>query len=216
MREVTKGSEPAALTAHRQTPHCDYGNYARKDELRQALVSEQRGLCCYCMARIRNGPTNMKIEHWHCQEQYPTEQLTYRNLLGACLGGDREPEFLQHCDTRKGNRELRWNPADPNHHIETRIRYEFDGTIRSDDSAFDLQLDSVLNLNLPVLKKNRKNVLDAVLEWWKRENDRIHGTIPRYRLERERNRYVTGNDELAPYCQVVVWWLGKKLARMTE
>ena len=79
----------------------------------------------------------MKIEHWQCQARYPAEQLNYRNLLGACLGGDGQPPHLQHCDTRKGDRDLQWNPADPAHHIETRVRYELDGTIRSDDAVFD-------------------------------------------------------------------------------
>lgn len=38
MRTIAKGAEPASLTAHRKTPHSDYGNYAAKDELRNALV----------------------------------------------------------------------------------------------------------------------------------------------------------------------------------
>lgn len=81
MRAVTKGPEPASLTRHRLTPHCDYDNYAEKDDLRYALVTEQRGLCCYCMGRIRNGPAAVKIEHWQCQARYPVEHLSYRNLL---------------------------------------------------------------------------------------------------------------------------------------
>ena len=44
MRAITKGPEPASLTAHRQTPHGDYSNYEAKDDLRYALVTEQRGL----------------------------------------------------------------------------------------------------------------------------------------------------------------------------
>ena len=55
MRAITKGAEPPSLTAHRQTPHCDYDNYPDKAALRQALVTEQRSICCYCMRRIRNG-----------------------------------------------------------------------------------------------------------------------------------------------------------------
>ena len=47
MRAITKGPEPVSLTVHRQTPHGDYGNYEAKDDLRYALVTEQRGLCCY-------------------------------------------------------------------------------------------------------------------------------------------------------------------------
>src|SRR2546429_9112016 len=127
MRAITKGAEPASLTTHRQTAHCDYDNYADKDALRHALVTEQRGLCCYCMGRIRNAWDMMKIEHWRCQSRYPAQQLEYRNLLGACRGGDGERPYPQHCDMREADRELPWDPADPAHHIETRLRYELDG-----------------------------------------------------------------------------------------
>lgn len=215
MRAIPKGPEPASLTAHRQTPHCDYDNYAAKDDLRHALVTEQRGLCCYCMGRIRNGPTTMKIEHWRSRTRHPDEQLNYRNLLGACLGGHAQPKPLQHCDTRKGNIDILWNPADPTHHIETRVRYELDGSVRSDDAAFNAQLDDVLNLNLPLLKNNRKGIYDAVLEWWRKEKSQRHGTVPRELIERERARYDNAADtELVPYSRVAVWLLGQKLARM--
>jgi hypothetical protein len=70
--------------------------------------------------RVRNGPTTMKIEHWQCRSRYDDQQLNYRNLLGACLGGHGQPLHLQHCDTRKGDSDLQWNPADAAHHIETR------------------------------------------------------------------------------------------------
>jgi hypothetical protein len=166
------------------------------------------------MGRIRNGHNTMKVEHWRCQDRYPGERLRYRNLLGACLGKEGQPPHLQHCDTRKGNSDLQWNPAEPAHHIETHIRYDPDGSIRSDDGAFDTQLNEVLNLNLAVLKNNRKSVFDAVLEWWKQEKARIHGPVPRRRLEHERDRHVAGNGVLAPYCQVAVWSLGQRLARM--
>ena len=214
MRAIVKGAEPVSLTAHRRTPHCDYDNYADKDLLREALVSEQLGLCCYCMGRIHNGPTTMKIEHWRCRSRYPAEQLGYRNLLGACLGGDGQPVRLQHCDTRKGDRDLGWNPADPAHHVETRLRYEPDGSIRSDEADFDAQLTKVLNLNLAILKNNRKGVLDAVLEWWTQEKRRLRGPVPRARFESERDRRGAGAGHLEPYCQVAVWWLEQRLARM--
>lgn len=212
MRAIAKGAEPASLTAHRKTPHCDYDNYADKPALRHALVTEQRGVCCYCTGRIHNGPLTMKIEHWRCQSRFPDDQLSYRNLLGACLGGDGQPPALQHCDTHKGDRDLRWNPADPAHHIDTRIRYEEDGSIRSDDAAFDAELDDVLNLNLPRLKNNRKGVLDAVLGWWKQEKAR--GPVPRARFEHEHDRCIVRDGEFEPFCQVAVWWLEQRLAKM--
>ena len=214
MRQIAKGAEPASLTAHRQTPPCDYDNYTPKDDLRHALVTEQRGLCCYCMGRVHNGPTTMKIEHWRCQSRHPAEQLIYRNLLGACLGGNGQPAHLQHCDTRKGDSDLQWNPAEAAHHIETRVRYELDGSIHADDAVFDGQLHEVLNLNLPLLKNNRKGILDAVLAWWRGEKARISGPVPRERFVRERDKHIAGNGEIAPYCPVAVWWLGQRLARM--
>lgn len=219
MRAITKNREPMSLTTHRKTPCSDYGYYPAKDELRNSLVTEQRGLCCYCMSRIRPerdryGQYLMKIEHWQSQSRYPGRQLDYRNLLGACPGGHGKPEHKQHCDTRKGDRDLKWNPAEPAHHIETRIRYGSDGSIRSDDEEFDAQLNDVLNLNLPFLKNNRKGLLDAVLHWFRFKKERIRGPVPRDDLIRKRDQHVGGNGELAPYCQVAVWWLEQRLARM--
>jgi hypothetical protein len=168
------------------------------------------------MDRIHDNPKVMKIEHWQCQAQYPAEQLNYRNLLGVCLGGQGLPSDQQHCDTKKGYGALQWNPANPEHRIEARIRYEPNGSIRSDDAVFDEQLNDVLNLNIQFLKNNRKNIYDAVVEWWKWEKSRRRGPVPRERLMRERDRHVTGTGELAPFRQVAVWLLGQKLARMAE
>ena len=216
MRAIAKGREPSSLTAHRQSQHCNYDNYAHKDALRHALITEQGGLCCYCMGRIRNDPTTTKIEHWRCQRHYRADELNYRNLLAACLGGQGRPEKSQHCDTRKGDRNLMWNPANPDHHIETRIGYEADGSIRSNEDEFNAQLNDVLNLNLPLLRNNRKQLLDAILDWWRREKARLRGPVPRSRFESERDRWVAVNDELQPYCQIAVWWLEQRLARMSQ
>jgi len=214
MRAITKSAEPPSLMAHRKTPYCDYDNYVDKAALRHALVFEQRGICCYCMGRIYHSPLRMKIEHWRCQSRHPEEQLSYLNILGACLGGEGQPPQLQHCDTRKGNRDVRWNPADPAHHIETRIRYEADGSIRSDEAAFDAEVSDVLNLNVALLKNNRKGVLDAVLGWW--QVKKRSGSMPRARFERERDRRIGGAGALDPFCQVAVWWLEQRLAMMPK
>jgi hypothetical protein len=63
MRNIQKGSEPKSLTEHRCNTHSDYDNYADKEDLRVSLVKEQRGICCYCMQRIRSNSDDMKIEH---------------------------------------------------------------------------------------------------------------------------------------------------------
>jgi uncharacterized protein (TIGR02646 family) len=209
VREIVKGQEPPSLTAHRLTLHSNYDNYVEKDALRNALAGEQRALCCYCMGRIRNVATAMKIEHWQSQRRFPAAQLRYRNLLGSCLGGHGQPSHLQHCDTRKGDRSLKWNPAEPAHHIETRVGYDLDGTIRSDDQVFQEEINRVLNLNLALIRNNRYSILKGLLAWWKAEKP-----VPRARIEHEIDTRTTCAGELSPYCQVAVWWLRQKLARM--
>ncbi|KVL61892.1 hypothetical protein WT01_08805 [Burkholderia cepacia] len=217
MRAITKGQEPRSLVEHRANAYSDYANYDDKDNLRAVLVRDQRGLCCYCMARIKPTGTDMKIEHWRCQSRNSHLELSYSNLLAACLGGHGQPGAHQHCDTRKGERDLKFNPADPLHRIEQRIRFELDGAIRSSDAEFDTQLNDLLGLNLPVLKNRRKGVLTGILEWWKCEKVRLKGPVPRKQLIRERARR-DGNEggDLRPFDPVAVWWLDQRLARDTE
>ena len=208
MRAIIKGPEPRSLTEHRANEHSDFDNYGEKDELRASLVAEQRGLCCYCMCRIRGQAGLMKIEHWRSQENYRDEQLDYGNMLGACMGGEGQPANLQHCDTKKRDLDLRWNPANPEHHIESRLKYDPDGTVRADDALFNVQLNQILNLNLASLKNNRKGVLSAILIWWKKYKPVSHS-----RIEREIRLRTEGVGDLQPYCQVAVWWLKRKLVR---
>lgn len=206
MRTIQKGPEPASLTQHRQQPHADYDNYADKAALRQALVSEQRGLCCYCQARIRATCKGMKIEHWQCQADHPGRQLDYSNLLGACLGGHGRPEREQHCDTRKGNSGLCFSVCDPTHPIERHIRFLGDGKISSDDADINEAINAVLNLNLPRLVSNRKAVLTAFQQ-------RLEGGR-RVDPARELPKW-DGREpgELPEFAQVVVYWLRKRRAR---
>jgi uncharacterized protein (TIGR02646 family) len=210
MRTIHKRNEPASLTQHRLTAHADYDNYADKDELRLQLVREQRGLCCYCLSRIRPAAHEMKIEHWHSQDGFPNEQLNYSNLLGACLGGTGQPNNLQHCDTKKGNSLLSKNPAEPAHRVENFIRYEGDGRIVSDDGAFGGELENVLNLNTAFLKNNRKATLDGFHRALSKR-----GELQRITLERWLRDWngASHTNELPPFCQVVVYWLRKRLAR---
>ena len=210
MRPIVKGNEPRSLTRHRRTPYGDFDNYREKDELREALVEEQQSICCYCMCRIRNGPFAMKIEHWRSRTAHREEELRYGNLLAACRGGEGQPPERQHCDTRKGELDLGWNPADPAHHgrIETRISYQPDGTIVSDIPDVDRELNQVLNLNLAAIKHGRRAILRGVLEWWRLQRR----PVQRARLEREIARRNTA-ARAEPYVQVAIWFFEQRLAR---
>lgn len=206
MRTIQKGPEPATLTQHRKQPHANYDNYADKAALRQALVAEQRGLCCYCQSRIRATPEGMKIEHWQCQADHPARQIDFGNLHGACLGGNGRPEREQHCDTRKGNNGLCFSVCDPGHPIERQIRFLGDGKISANDAAIDECINAVLNLNLPRLVSNRKAVL-AAFQQRLQDGRRVD---PARELLKWDGR---ASGELPEFAQVIVYWLQKKQAR---
>jgi uncharacterized protein (TIGR02646 family) len=209
MRNIQKSPEPKSLTEHRCNTNTDYDNYAEKDDLRASLVSEQRGICCYCMQRIQPNSDKMKIEHWQCQDLYPERQLDYKNLLGACKGGEGKKKDNQHCDTKKGNLALTFNPAEPSHDVEDKIRFLGDGIITSNDFQFDREINQVLNLNRGTLVRNRKAMLEALQQGFMRTNP------SNTELQKELGKWNgdKGGD-LDPYCQVVVYYLRKKIARM--
>jgi uncharacterized protein (TIGR02646 family) len=210
MRTIVKGPEPHSLTGYRLTPGASYAEYGDRDSLRNSLVTEQRGLCCYCLRSIRPQYDAMKIEHWHSQARYPAEQLSYSNLLGACLGNDGQAWDHQHCDTRKGARDFSRNPANPMPRVEDLIRFQGDGRIVSDNLAFDAELNEVLNLNEAFLRNSRKAVLDAF-----KDRLRKRGRLPRAALLKWAQDWNGESDaaELREFCQVVVYWLRKRLAR---
>jgi len=213
MKNIRKSAEPASLTVHRCQANADYDNYVEKDDLRASLLAEQGHLCCYCMQRLRwiEGDRRMKIAHWHSQAGYPAEQLVYRNLLGACPGNEGRPLDQQHCDTRQGDRDVAFNPAEPVHDVERRIHYLGNGAIEADHADFDRDLNSVLNLNHPRLKANRKAVVDSVIaDLGRRPGGRTKGEIEA--LIRE---WITPEDgQFREYCCVAVYLLSKRLNRM--
>jgi uncharacterized protein (TIGR02646 family) len=215
VRSITKRPEPNSLTRHRVTPGATYETYREKQELRDFLVAEQRGLCCYCMSRIIADSRRMKIEHWHSQSGFPNEQLDYENLLGACLGATifptgSETHIFEHCDTSKAESEISRNPARAAHRVQQILRYSGDGTIVSDDATFDSEINEVLHLNAAFLRNNRKAVLDAFVMAVPKA-----GTLSRGILQRWVNQW-NGNSHnrpLEPFCMVIVYWLNKRLGR---
>lgn len=151
----------------------------------------------------------MKIEHWHSQSRYEAERLDYSNLLGACMGNEGHYAKDTHCDTRKGERDLARNPANPLHRVENIIQFLGDGRITSTDPAFDAELNEVLNLNLKFLVNNRKEILTAFQGLLKRRQ------LSRPKLEKLLRKWNGESDtaDLEPFCQVVVYWLRKRLKR---
>lgn len=205
MRKIQKGNEPAALQEYRKLPDASYDGFPDKDALRESIVDEQRGLCCYCMGRISPDSAGMKIEHCQSQEAHPDQALNYRNLLGACKGGEGSPPRLQHCDTKKGRKSLSFNPCAPDFDVEARIQCLGNGEIAANEPTIRDELGKdVLNLNLATLVSNRKAVLDAFQKKLT-SGKKLDAAkeLPKWDGSQA--------GKLPPYAQIVVYYLRKKL-----
>jgi uncharacterized protein (TIGR02646 family) len=206
MKHINKGLEPTSLRNYRKQPLATYADYRDKDELRESLLTEQGYICCYCMERITKD--NMKIEHWRPQTPYPHLQLDYQNLLAACMGNEGKSPDLQHCDTKKGDKELSFSPTDNN--CEQYLKYSSNGRIYSEDLDIDKDLNETLNLNLQTLMNNRHQVFKAVIQ----QLTNVRGKKAAWsvqdvkrKLQIYKNR---SNGKYEPYCQVVVYFLKKR------
>jgi uncharacterized protein (TIGR02646 family) len=210
MKLIKKGREPKSLREYRTAAYATYEGYPNKDELRDLLAREQGHICCYCMSRIRPTADGMKIEHWASQDLHPDLQLAHSNLFGACKGGEGRPGDEQHCDTSKGNREITISPTDSNRNCERLLHYLGDGTVESDDPIIQRDISGILRLNTAPLPRNREAVLRGALkslagkykgEW----------TVALLKHEIDKWRNLDAEGMYAPYCQVVVQYLEKKL-----
>ncbi len=212
MRAVNKGAEPAELVQYRAQPGAVYdgANFTPvKSRIRETLLSEQGHLCAYCMQRI--SATSMKVEHWHSQSKHPDEQLAYWNMLGCCPGNEGKRSLQQHCDTKKRDREISFNPANETHHPRLNIHYAGDGTISSGNEQFNTEINSILNLNWTRLRNNRKAVLKSVVQVLSRNA----GTRTRSEVQaliRRWERQDAGGS-LKEYCAVAIYYLNKKWSR---
>jgi len=213
MINIHKGQEPKSLTEYRHTAAATYDDYRDKDTLRQFLVAEQRGLCCYCMRSISPHRNAMKIEHWHPQEdpRCDHEQLDYRNLLASCLGGDGYRRAIRHCDTAKGAKLLSRNPSSAVENFQKMIQYDLQGTITATDPVFSNELGEVLNLNVEELKSIRRAELRAFLMGVK-----IRGAFTKQQLRKIIDVWSGSSDNgpLRPYCGVILYWAQKRLSRL--
>ena len=210
MRAINKWSEPPKLKLYRLQVGAVYDGplfTTVKNQIREFILKEQGHLCAYCMQRIQ--ATSMKVEHWHCQDNYSTEQLIYSNLLGVCKGNEGQSPDAQTCDTCKGNSDLLFNPADLTHRVQLQIRYDGNGKIYSDNVVFDVQLNSILNLNWTGLGKNRKSVWSAVTDVL----SRTEGACSRPQIQQLITRWNTANSDgiMKEYCDVAIYYLTKKL-----
>lgn len=208
MRTIHKRNEPRVLVEARLSG-ATYRTLdaTTKRELQEQLVDEQGGLCCYCMARIR--PDTCRIEHFLPQSAFPTETLTYTNLLAACHGNEGAGPASHHCDVRKGSRSIQFDPRHPSTHADS-IRYGANGAIVVSDEVHQHELDTVLGLNLPRLQSNRKDAVEVVVRQLANRKWDLS------RVRRQLARYDDpSSGELPPYAGAVAQKLRSYLQKHT-
>lgn len=205
MRYIKKQSEPRELAEYRSSggKWDDFSLDKGKRAVKNQLLAEQNGLCAYCTREIifeeEESKDNTKVEHWYPQDAPEDRDLDYNNLLCVCKGD--LGKYL-HCDTNKANKIITINPTNKLH-IGT-ISYEkVSGGIKSSNPTFHQELDEILNLNIPPLKKARKTRL---YEFRKYLHKKYPNKTANYQkeLNKWRNLNVSHN-------MIVVKYLEKKL-----
>ena len=204
MRKIDKGREPKEWIEKKCTPGADYNAIP---ELKNALLDEQGYLCAYCMQRISED--TMKVEHIKPRSKNKELNFEYKNLVACCKGGEGYSKDMQHCDTKKDDREISidvFSDAD----IGTISYSSHTGEIKSSNTEYNKDINDILNLNCSYLKRQRISVLNAAIEALGKNLDWKNS-----RIKKEYDKYLNKDKEgmYKPYCGIVLWFLGKKLAK---
>ena len=228
LRKINKGKEPITLTNYRSSIqkkdfeniniYDDFNHKSRQDckdskagNLRKQLLEEQGYLCCYCMSRI--ACFNSKIEHLKDQSTNRKLQIDYQNLFIACKGNEGQPSKHQHCDSFKGAKNIDY--LDLLSNIENDIKYQpSDGTISSDNTDIDMEINEVLNLNVRILKRNRKQAVKEFLMVLKKRLGT--GKWGKNALKKEVDRYekIGADYKFKQFSAMFVYFLNKKLQKL--
>lgn len=210
MRTIQKGPQPACLVTYQADPAADFESIsgACKDAVRDALVRDQGGVCCFCMDRIRPGRFEMKVAHMHSQTGHEDRALRYANLFGACLGGQGKVRKFQHCDTYQGNQDLHTRLDHPTLRLEAVVRYDRDGRISApSNTVLDREIDDVLNLNEDGLCRKRRDVLNGLLGALRH----LKGAWSKALLDQKRREWESpGPDGYRPFYGVVLYYLDRR------
>jgi uncharacterized protein (TIGR02646 family) len=169
MKKITKTAAPTSFQQYIRASNASYKDMdtAVKEELLEALIQEQGGVCAYCQIKLKTETATIEhhCEHSICNGLEGTEdrRLDYSNLFAVCPGiapsQSKKKQF--HCDTQKATfnstNGLPMTVCPSNTaHIST-IKYSSTGNITSSNEDYNGEMDNILNLNIPHIKQMRKD-----------------------------------------------------------
>lgn len=202
---IKKKSIPPSLVKYKKIINASFDSLPKevKDKIRTSLLEEQGYICAYCMKKLKDDSSQIKIEHYVARTE--ENELDYKNLLAVCKGNEGEPFENQTCDTRKGSQEIKINPQESRDILT--VSYTNDGRIKSTNKDYQKDFDYTLNLNgslgLVALRKSALNSLKRKL--YERKTHLTRETI-----EKIHNKYLEASVKES-YVGILLWYLQKKL-----
>lgn len=170
MKYIHKESEPPEFTDWKNqesshwSPTWDNLGGSVKQAVKQALMTEQGYICCYCEDRVSDHDSH--IEHFQPQSDSAIDPLAFSNLLCSCQNNLKKREPV-HCGQLKGN----WfdekqliSPLDPT--CEMRFAFTGNGSIKPSDNSDQGAMTTIekLGLNIPKLRNLRQSAIEPFLE----------------------------------------------------
>ena len=174
MKHIVKDPEPATFSQWKRcnpnaTFRGDLGNHAdrasviAKRDLKDSLLNEQHGLCCYCECRVTGNTSH--IEHFRPIgiPAFAHLQLEYSNLHASCglMPGNGDDEHCGHKKSDVFSPNL-ISPLEPDCHLH--CAYRMDGTIWGLDVKGSETI-AILHLDSALLNAQRKALIDAFLDY---------------------------------------------------
>lgn len=221
MIEIKKGNEPKELLQYRQRDFATYADMPSdvKKKVIEGLLSEQGHLCAYCMGRIDGGDGKHRATIEHCIPQSVSaekERLNYKNMVAVCWGNrDAHSNDDKSCDAKRGSLPLeqqdmkRLNVFDGR--TLTDIQYTANGTVFSDNSDADEDLNKRLNLNCEA-RRLKECRLQALRTLHRMINQKYpNKTVPKKYLQELLAHYIAQNENREPYSGIMIAWLRKKV-----
>jgi len=163
MKFIQKGPEPVEFTSWKAEGDPDWNpgwsDFAnpQKQVVKDALLSEQGGICCYCGIRIESG--NSHIEHLRPrhpsnEEELVNEELVYENLLASC-------NAKENCGDEKGNLTIPITPLDPD--CGSRFGYGSYGEMNPLNTKDTAAIETLHRLGLgnKLLKEHRRAAIEG-------------------------------------------------------
>jgi len=206
MRHIEKENEPPTSFTEWKgqaneswQPTWDNLQNPQKEDLGQALLREQGGLCCYCGCELRRN--EFHIEHFRPRKAYPHLELEYDNLHLSCIR-EFNPGEPRHCGHAKENHFDENKVISPlEEDCEKRFSYLLTGEIvpkeKNDEKANYMR--ELLKLDIGLLRRQRAEALSRVFDV------DFLGEASLADLQKIRQRFCQRNDSgnFPPFAHVV-------------